>query len=86
MEEAIQLITRFYKAPAISSSDYMVQFKSIWEMDLGENFLADVWDKVWSGFAGCLFTNKATELQFMVKHRLQISLMKCNTFNPLLSK
>lgn len=73
-------ITSYYKALSIP-----VPIRSLWEADFGETIPDNELDNVWSSSSGCSFNNKARELQFRVVHRLQITLLKCNTFNPLLS-
>ena len=92
MEEAIQnpssrkLISRFYRALSSPDNVCTAHVRALWETDFGEVISDDEWDGVGSTSAGCLFANKARELQFKVIHRLQIAPVKHNKFNPLFSK
>lgn len=83
---AKKLVTRLYNALASSNNECTARVKSCWEEDLGEPILDDEWDNVWLSSSGCLSTNKAREQQFRIIHRLQITPVKRNKFNPLLSK
>ena len=81
-----KLISKFYRALLIQNTEYTACVKSLWEADFNVSISRDEWDRVWQSSSGCLFTNKARELKFKVIHRLQITPVKRNKFNPLLSK
>lgn len=83
--EPRKLIIRLYDALS-PSAERTGHLKLLWEADLGVTISDDEWGDVWLSSSGCLSTNKVKEFQFKIIHRLQITPVLRNKFNPTLSK